>query len=56
MRGLDIPEAQLEQLFEINPQDWRQEVEDIEKLLKEFGDRLPQEMWEEFNTMKAKLG
>ena len=56
MRGLDIPEAQLEQLFEINPQDWRQEVADIEKLLKEFGDRLPQEMWEEFNTMKAKLG
>jgi phosphoenolpyruvate carboxykinase (GTP) len=56
MRGLDIPEAQLEQLFEINPQDWQQEVADIEKLLTEFGDRLPQEMWEEFNTMKAKLG
>jgi phosphoenolpyruvate carboxykinase (GTP) len=56
MRGLDIPNEQLEELFKVNPQEWQQEVADIEKLLTEFGDRLPQEMWEEFNTMKAKLG
>ncbi len=56
MQGLNLPNEQLEKLFEVNPQEWQQEVADIEKLLTEFGDRLPQEMWEEFNTMKAKLG
>lgn len=55
LEGLDIPKGSLEKLFEINPQDWQQEVEDIEKFLIQFGGHLPQEIWQEFNTMKAKL-
>lgn len=55
LKGLDIPKGKLEKLFEINPQDWQQELEDVEKFLNQFGSHLPQEIRQEFNTTKAKF-
>ncbi|MDP3804285.1 MAG: phosphoenolpyruvate carboxykinase domain-containing protein, partial [Candidatus Omnitrophota bacterium] len=53
--GLNISKENLEKLFEINPKEWQEETEDIEKFLKSFGGRMPQEIWREFNEMKSKL-
>lgn len=49
--GLNIPEERLEKLFEVNPQDWQKELEDIEKFLSQFGKHLPQEIHQELNKM-----
>lgn len=53
---LNIPKERMQMLFEINPPDWQGEVEDIEKFFRQFGQHLPQEIWQEFNNMKQKLG
>lgn len=55
LEGLNIPNEKFEKLFEINPQDWQQELEDIEKFLSQFGKHLPQEIRQEFNNTKTKL-
>ncbi|HHT9155481.1 MAG TPA: phosphoenolpyruvate carboxykinase (GTP) [Candidatus Tripitaka sp. YC43] len=53
--GLNIPEERLEKLFEVNPQDWQKELEDIEKFLGQFGNHLPQEIHQELNKMGKDL-
>jgi len=55
MHGLKIPQKNLEKLFEVDPEEWRKENEDIEIFLKKFGDRMPKEIWQEFKKMKAKF-
>ncbi len=54
--GLNIPKDRLEKLFDINPKEWVSEVKDVEKFLTQFGERMPDEIWQEFNRMKEKLG
>ena len=53
--GLNIPQKNLEKLFEINSEEWRKESEDIEIFLKKFGDRMPKEIWQEFEKMKKRF-
>jgi phosphoenolpyruvate carboxykinase (GTP) len=53
--GLDIPKEKLEKLFDINPGEWVSEVQDIEKFLAQFGNRMPEEIWQEFKGIKARL-
>ena len=55
LSGLDIPKEKLEKLFDINPGEWVSEVQDIEKFLTQFGNRMPEEIWQEFNNLKKKL-
>jgi len=53
LNGLNISKDNLEKLFEVNPGDWGTEVEDIRKFLTRFGDKMPEEIWEEFNKLKV---
>jgi phosphoenolpyruvate carboxykinase (GTP) len=53
LNGLNIPKDNLEKLFEVNPGNWGTEVEDIRKFLTRFGDKMPEEIWEEFNKLKV---
>ncbi|MFN3466273.1 MAG: phosphoenolpyruvate carboxykinase (GTP) [Candidatus Brocadiales bacterium] len=55
-KGLNIPDKKLERLFEINPQEWQEELEDVGEFLGQFGRRLPEEIRQEFNNTKTKLG
>jgi phosphoenolpyruvate carboxykinase (GTP) len=50
--GLDIPAATLAGLFEINPEEWKKEIEGIEAFYGQFGDRLPVELTEQLARMK----
>ncbi|OGW94625.1 MAG: phosphoenolpyruvate carboxykinase [Omnitrophica bacterium RIFCSPLOWO2_12_FULL_45_13] len=52
LHGLNIDKQNLEKLFEVKLDDWKQEIEDVRKFLEQFGDRMPKEMWEEYNTLK----
>jgi phosphoenolpyruvate carboxykinase (GTP) len=42
--GLDIGASAMEKLFEVDPGEWRKEVEGIEAFYAQFGDRLPKEL------------
>jgi len=52
LHGLNIDKQNLEKLFEVKLDDWKQEIEDVRKFLEQFGDRMPKEMWEEYNALK----
>lgn len=56
LTGLDIPAEKIAKLFEINPDQWGPELQDIEKFFNQFGDRLPKEIWQEYKTLVKKLG
>lgn len=51
MAGLHIPQKKIEKLFAVDPNEWREEVKDIEKFFHEFGDRLPKSMAEECSKL-----
>jgi phosphoenolpyruvate carboxykinase (GTP) len=51
MTGLDIPRDRMEQLFAVKPADWKAEVEDTRTFYEQFGDRMPKELWAEFEAL-----
>lgn len=55
LSDLNISRQDIEKLFDINPNDWKDEIDDINSFLNQFGSRLPQELWDEFNKMKENL-
>ncbi|MBU1997912.1 MAG: phosphoenolpyruvate carboxykinase (GTP) [Candidatus Omnitrophota bacterium] len=55
LKGLDIPLAKLEKLFQVNPLDWKEELQDIKKFLAKFEGNLPQEILTEYESLSAKL-
>ncbi len=56
LQGLNIPPEKMARLFEIQPAEWKAELEDIRKYLSQFGGRLPKEMWSDYETMAKRLG
>ena len=44
LSGLEISERSLEKLLAVIPEEWRREVQEIEKFFTKFGDRLPREL------------
>jgi phosphoenolpyruvate carboxykinase (GTP) len=56
MSGLNMDEQHLRKLFAINPDEWKKEIEDIEKFYAQFGDRLPEELKSSLENLKAKFG
>ena len=55
LAGLNIPQWQLDQLFEIDPKEWKSELRDIEKFLGQFSGRLPQEILREYEALIEQL-
>lgn len=50
--GLDIPKNTMEKLFEVNPGEWEEEAGQIKEFLDKFGERMPKEIWDEFERWK----
>lgn len=55
LSGLDIPPRQLDKLFEVNSEEWREELRDIEKFLNQFSGRLPKEILQEYQALQEQL-
>lgn len=55
IEGLDITEEMVENLLSVDKETWKEEAKGIEEFYAQFGDRLPKELTEELNTLKAKL-
>jgi len=54
LSGLDISGDVMERLFEVNPDEWKAEVEDMDKFYSEF-DRLPDELKKQLEALKKKF-
>lgn len=55
LSGLDISREDMEKLFSIDKEEWKTELEDIRSFFSQFGERLPQELWEEFKKLEKAL-
>ncbi len=55
IEGLDIQKEALEQLLEVNNEDWLGEIHGIEEFYQKFGDKLPDEMKKQLASLKERL-
>ncbi|MBE6948730.1 MAG: phosphoenolpyruvate carboxykinase (GTP) [Ruminococcaceae bacterium] len=55
VEGLDISKAVLEDLLTVDKALWKEEVSGITEFYAKFGDKLPKELAEELETLKANL-
>lgn len=55
LSGLNISRAGFEELLEVNPGQWQQEIKEIEEFFGSFGKSLPPAMREELDKMKARM-
>ena len=53
--GLDIPAEDLDVLLSVDRDTWKQEAALIPAHFESFGDRLPKELWAEYETLLARL-
>jgi phosphoenolpyruvate carboxykinase (GTP) len=53
--GLDLPEATMNELMDIDRQAWLDEASDQEEFLKSFGDKTPAAVWQQHAQLKARL-
>jgi len=56
VKGLDISASDLKDLLEVDVQGWKAVVPQIEEHFAKFGDRLPKEMTQQLEALKARLG
>ena len=51
LSGLSVPKEKLNKLFEVNLGEWKDELEDIKKFLRQFDENLPEEIWQEYKNL-----
>lgn len=55
IEGLNITEETVEDLLSVDNETWKEEAKGIEEFYAQFGDRLPKELRQELETLKANL-
>jgi len=55
IKGLDISDKVLDELLNVDVNLWKEETKGIEEFYAKFGDKLPKELKDELNKLKAKL-
>jgi len=55
LSGLDLDESALTQLFEVDSEAWGKEVEELRNYFQIFGDRLPQGIRDELDSLETRL-
>jgi phosphoenolpyruvate carboxykinase (GTP) len=53
--GLKISRRDMEKLFEVRPEEWRDEILEIKKFLAPFGRHVPYEIWQNYEKLAARL-
>ena len=53
--GLNITPQQMDQLLEVNPEDWEQELADTSEFFQKFGNRLPDELRREHHNLTTRF-
>lgn len=55
LEGLSLPREAMESLFEIDAEQWKREIEEVEGFYARFGERLPAELRAHFERLRASL-
>jgi phosphoenolpyruvate carboxykinase (GTP) len=55
LEGIDIDEVTLERLLGVDPETWQTELEGQKEFLEIYGERMPAEMWKQFEMLKERL-
>jgi phosphoenolpyruvate carboxykinase (GTP) len=55
MTGLDVPGRSMDKLLKIQRNEWLEEMKGVKKFFEEFKSDLPQELWDEYETLLARL-
>jgi phosphoenolpyruvate carboxykinase (GTP) len=53
--GLDISKAALDELLDVDPEAWQQELAGQKEFLEKFGERMPAEMWKQYHALEERL-
>jgi phosphoenolpyruvate carboxykinase (GTP) len=56
LSGLSLSGGIMERLFELKPDEWKKEVQEVERFYGQFGDRLPGQLRAQLETLKGKMG
>ena len=55
LTGVDLTEAQLETLLDVDPEVWSEEAALIPAFFEKFGDRLPKALWRQHEALIKRL-
>eukprot|EP01118_Nematostelium_gracile_P015319 TRINITY_DN6116_c0_g1_i1.p1 TRINITY_DN6116_c0_g1~~TRINITY_DN6116_c0_g1_i1.p1 ORF type:complete len:563 (-),score=152.35 TRINITY_DN6116_c0_g1_i1:58-1518(-) len=55
VKGLNVTETDMKELFKIDPIEWKQEAEEVEHYLKSYGDRVPHGIHKELDNLKNRM-
>lgn len=55
LKGLEISAGTIEKLFAVDPEDWQEELAGHRSFFAKFGERLPQEIRDEYHALKERL-
>lgn len=55
LRGLDVKKDAVKQLFHVDAEAWKQELQDLKVFFRIFGDRLPRGLQEELDALASRL-
>ncbi|MFN2426023.1 MAG: phosphoenolpyruvate carboxykinase (GTP) [Candidatus Binatia bacterium] len=58
LRGIEeeVPPPVMEELFRIDPEDWRTELASQKEFFEKFGDRCPPEIWAQYEATTKRVG
>ncbi len=56
LEGLNLPAETMEELLRVDREAWQQELAEQQRFFEQFGERLPQEIWQEHAALAARLG
>ncbi len=56
LSGLSLPEKSIQELFHVDLNEWKKEVDELRSYFKIFGNRMPQGIIEELNALEKRLG
>ena len=54
--GLDVTPETMEELLSVDREGWKHATEGQQEFFTQFGDRMPQAMWQEHDSLKRRLG
>jgi phosphoenolpyruvate carboxykinase (GTP) len=54
--GLDVSPGEVEAAMKVDPEEWKAEIPGIVEWFEKFGDKLPSTLWNELESLKARLG
>jgi phosphoenolpyruvate carboxykinase (GTP) len=55
LSGLDLPESSIQRLLSVDVESWTHELADMKAFFDKFGQRLPEELWQEHDRLAHRL-